>query len=110
MNLDHRVSKHPRDWGALQLETTVDFQHGHWFPVTMTGGLGFQIEHHLFPTLSYSRLGEIAPIVQQTCDEFDVPYFYFPTATQALGAHYRFLRQMGRKVVRAESGEVPVQT
>jgi linoleoyl-CoA desaturase len=96
MNLEERRSAHPRDWGAQQLETTADFHHGHWLPVTFFGGLGFQIEHHLFPTLSYSRLAEVAPIVRKTCEEFDVPYFYYPNIGRAIAAHYRFLRRMGR--------------
>lgn len=96
MNLEGRVQRHPRDWGALQLETTVDFQHGHWLPTTFFGGLGYQIEHHLFPTLSYSRLQQVAPIVQQTCKEFGVPYFYYPTAFHAYWAHVKFLRRMGQ--------------
>ena len=85
-----------RDWGETQLETTVDFQHGHWLPVTFLGGLGYQIEHHLFPTISYSRLQEIVPIVRATCEEFGVPYHYQPTAWGAFKAHVRFLRNMGR--------------
>src|SRR5262249_40121929 len=96
MNLDRRQSRNPRDWGALQLETTADFHHGHWLPATFFGGLGYQIEHHLFPTLSYSRLEAIAPIVKKTCEEFGVPYHYFPTGFRAYAAHYRFLRRMGR--------------
>lgn len=97
MNLDHRKSRHPRDWGALQLETTADFQHGHWLPTMFFGGLGYQIEHHLFPTLSYSRLADIAPIVRATCKEFGVPYFYYVTGAHAFAAHYRFLKRMGRR-------------
>lgn len=96
MNLAHHPDPHPRDWGVAQMRTTVDFQHGHWLPVTFFGGLGYQIEHHLFPTISYSRLHEIVPIVRKTCEEFGVPYYYYPTAWSALVAHYRFLRDMGR--------------
>lgn len=96
MNLDGRLSPQKGDWGALQVETTVDFQHGHWLPTTFLGGLGYQTEHHLFPTLSYSRLKEIAPIVRQTCAEFGLPYFYEPTALHALLAHARFLVRMSR--------------
>jgi len=96
MNTFDRIAPHPRDWGAQQLFTTVDFQDGHWLPVTLAGGLGYQIEHHLFPTLSYSRLREVAPIVRETCQEFGVPYFYYPTYASALRAHYRFLRDLGR--------------
>lgn len=97
MNVAGRPSTQPDDWGALQLETTVDFRHGHWLPVTFFGGLGYQIEHHLFPTISYSRLDEIVPIVKQTCAEFDVPYYYYPTAWSALRAHYVFLRELGAR-------------
>ncbi|MDH3600935.1 MAG: fatty acid desaturase [Candidatus Tectomicrobia bacterium] len=105
MNLDKRISEHPKDWGAQQLETTVDFQHGHWFPVTFSGGLGYQIEHHLFPTLSYSRLKEVAPIVRKTCEEFNIPYFYFPTVFHTYAAHFRFLKRMGKK--QSEHGGKP---
>lgn len=101
-----RPSTHPRDWGVQQLETTADFHHGHWLPVMFFGGLGFQIEHHLFPTLSYSRLAEIAPIVRRTCEEFGVPYFYYPNVGRAILAHYRFLRRMGRRAAAAASSLV----
>lgn len=96
MNLDGRTCTQAGDWGALQVETTADFQHGHWLPTTFLGGLGYQLEHHLFPTLSYSRLGAIAPIVRQTCAEFGLPYFYYPTAAHALWAHMQFLVRMSK--------------
>lgn len=96
MNLAARKCPQAGDWGALQVQTTVDFQHGHWLPTTFLGGLGYQLEHHLFPTVSYSRLGEIAPIVKATCEEFGLPYFYYPTAAHALLAHARFLLRMSR--------------
>lgn len=96
MNLERRTNRHPRDWGALQAETTADFQHGHWLPTTFFGGLGYQIEHHLFPTLSYSQLEKVAPIVRKTCEEFGVPYFYYPTVFHAILAHQRFLYRMSK--------------
>lgn len=96
MNLDARRSRHPRDWGALQAETTADFHHGHWLPTTFFGGLGYQLEHHLFPTLSYSQLHKVAPIVRATCEEFGIPYFYYPTVFHALWAHAAFLWRMSR--------------
>ena len=96
MNLEGRKSTQAGDWGALQCETTADFQHGHWLPTTFFGGLGYQLEHHLFPTLSYSRLQGIVPIVRATCAEFGVPYFYYPTAWHAICAHMSFLVRMSR--------------
>jgi linoleoyl-CoA desaturase len=96
MNLERRNNRHPKDWGALQAETTADFHHGHWLPTTFFGGLGYQLEHHLFPTLSYSQLEKVAPIVRKTCEEFGVPYFYYPTVFQAILAHQRFLYRMSK--------------
>lgn len=93
MGLDRSASG-DLDWGARQVWTTADFHHGHWLPTTFFGGLGYQLEHHLFPTISYSRLPAIAPIVRATCAEFGLPYFYYPTVLHALGAHLRFLRRM----------------
>lgn len=96
MNIEGRICPQNGDWGALQVQTTVDFQHGHWLPTTFLGGLGYQTEHHLFPTLSYSRLKEIAPIVRRTCEEFGLPYFYEQTAARALWSHAHFLYRMSR--------------
>lgn len=40
----------------------------------LMGGINFQIEHHLFPSMSHMLYAEIAPIVQAACAEFDIPY------------------------------------
>lgn len=42
-----------------------------------------QVEHHLFPGFCHFYYPAIAPIVQQTCKEFDVPYHCFPTVRGA---------------------------
>jgi fatty acid desaturase len=38
------------------------------------GGLNYQIEHHLFPTLPRNRLGEAQQLVRSFCEERGVPY------------------------------------
>jgi fatty acid desaturase len=38
------------------------------------GGLNYQIEHHLFPTMPRNRLGEARQVVKQFCAERGVPY------------------------------------
>lgn len=98
MNAEKKPKKYPRDWGSLQVESTVNFEHGNWFLTMMTGGLGYQIEHHLFPTISYSRLHEIAPIVKETCKEFDLPYHYYPTLFSVYRAHFSYIKSMSKKV------------
>ena len=38
------------------------------------GGMNFQVEHHLFPSLNHAHYQEVSLIVQATCKEFDIPY------------------------------------
>jgi fatty acid desaturase len=39
------------------------------------GGLNYQIEHHLFPTMPRNRLCEARPVVKQFCATRGVPYY-----------------------------------
>ncbi|MQA80215.1 MAG: acyl-CoA desaturase [Streptosporangiales bacterium] len=41
-----------------------------WF----LGGLNYQIEHHLFPSMPRANLGKAVPIVRDYCKEIGVPY------------------------------------
>ena len=38
------------------------------------GGLNYQIEHHLFPTMPRNRLGKAQPIVRAFCEEHGIEY------------------------------------
>jgi fatty acid desaturase len=38
------------------------------------GGLNYQIEHHLFPTIPRKRLKEVQPIVKRFCEQRAIPY------------------------------------
>lgn len=82
------------EWAAHQMRTTANFANGnpawHWF----SGGLNHQIEHHLFPSISHTHYSEIRQIVQDTADEFGLPYNHFVTYGEALRSHYRHLRTL----------------
>ena len=41
----------------------------------MYGGLNYQIEHHLFPTVPRNKLASVRPIVRQFCRERNIPYY-----------------------------------
>jgi linoleoyl-CoA desaturase len=60
------------------------------------GGLNFQIEHHLFPTLSHVNYPAIAGVVEQTCREYGVPYNVNRSFGGAVASHFRWLKRMGR--------------
>jgi fatty acid desaturase len=38
------------------------------------GGLNYQIEHHLFPSLARNQLREAQGIIRQFCDELEISY------------------------------------
>ena len=53
-----------------------------------TGGLCYQVEHHLFPELPSNRLPEIAARVRELCDKYDLPY----TSGSLAGQYFQTLR------------------
>ena len=40
----------------------------------LSGNLGYQIEHHLFPDLPSNRYAEISVRVRALCEKYDLPY------------------------------------
>lgn len=84
-------------WAVHQLQTTMNFCQTNPFANFVCGGLNFQIEHHLFSRVCHTHYKHIAPIVKETALEFGHPYLEQPTFSGALGAHYRYLKQMGRE-------------
>jgi fatty acid desaturase len=49
---------------------------GSWFGLVefYYGGLNYQIEHHLFPTMSRNKLKKVRPIVMEFCAAHAIPY------------------------------------
>ena len=87
-------------WHEWQVRTSVDFCQGDGpvarFVTWFAGGLNYQTEHHLFPTFPHTVYPAIAPIVAETCADFDIPYHVHPTLRAALRSHYRHVREMSR--------------
>ncbi|MET9019662.1 acyl-CoA desaturase [Actinopolymorpha sp. NPDC004070] len=48
--------------------------HGGWFVDRALGGLNYQIEHHLFPTMPMTNLSRAQPLVQAFCEEHGISY------------------------------------
>lgn len=86
------LTKH-RD--AHQLITSSSFSNT---PIVnwLMGGLNFQIEHHLFPWLSYWYYPKIAAITRQTAKEFDLPYNYYESVGAAVLSHYRYMKHLSK--------------
>jgi len=47
---------------------------GGWAMTLLMGGLNYQVEHHLFPSMSRPHLARARDIVREHCLQHDVPY------------------------------------
>ena len=56
-----------------QLVGAANIDGGPMFHV-MSGNLGYQVEHHLYPDMPSTRYGEIAPKVREICQRYGLPY------------------------------------
>ena len=48
----------------------------------ISGNLGYQVEHHLYPDMPSTRYAEIAPRVKELCERYELPYNSGPFLTQ----------------------------
>ena len=60
-------------WYVRQLLGAANIDGGPLFHV-ISGNLGYQVEHHLFPDMPSTRYGEIAPKVREICERYELPY------------------------------------
>jgi linoleoyl-CoA desaturase len=89
----------PNNWAIHQLLTTTNYSNAsRWFS-WYVGGLNFQIEHHLFPSVCHVHYRKISGIVSQTANEFGLPYKSVKTFLGALVMHARLLKQLGKQPV-----------
>jgi linoleoyl-CoA desaturase len=79
-----------------QLKTTANFSTRSKLVTWYTGGLNFQVEHHLFPTINHVHYPKIAEIVRKTAAEFKLPYNEYRTTVEALKGHFAHLKHMGQ--------------
>jgi fatty acid desaturase len=93
---------------VLERESTLDFLHrqvitsrniyGDPFVDFWYGGLNYQIEHHLFPTMPRRNLKHAQVIVKTFCQEYEIDY----AETNILGSYRAILQQL-REVGMAQS-------
>jgi fatty acid desaturase len=77
------------DFLRKQVLTSRNVKGGRFIDIAL-GGLNYQIEHHLFPSMPSPNLGRAQPIVQAYCAERGIPYH----ATGFFASHLEALRHM----------------
>jgi fatty acid desaturase len=71
--------------GAANIEGSPMFH-------VMSGNLGYQVEHHLYPDMPSTRYGEIAPRVKEICKRYGLPYNTGPFSKQLGSVQRTILR------------------
>lgn len=61
------------DFFTKQVRTSRNIAGG-WWASALMGGLNYQVEHHLFPSMPRPHLAKARLIVRDACQRFDVPY------------------------------------
>jgi NADPH-dependent stearoyl-CoA 9-desaturase len=58
----------------------------------ISGNLGYQVEHHLYPDMPSTRYGEIAPRIKEICRRYELPYNTGPLRKQLGSVQRTILR------------------
>ncbi|HTF81890.1 MAG TPA: acyl-CoA desaturase [Cytophagales bacterium] len=91
---DH-VGSMENNWAIHQMYTTANFGTKSKITSFFTGGLNFQIEHHLFPQICHVHYPVLSEIVKKKAWEFQIPYIEYTSFYDALKSHMALLKQLG---------------
>ena len=69
------------EWYLRQILGAANFKGGPLLHI-MSGNLGYQIEHHLYPDLPSNRYAEISVRIRELCEKYDLPYTTGPLHQQ----------------------------
>lgn len=81
------------DFLTKQVRTSRNIAGG-WWATTLMGGLNYQIEHHLFPSMPRPHLAKAREIVRAHCDANDIPYTE-TTLRRSYGIVIEYLNRVG---------------
>lgn len=88
-----RMTDEPVCWCKSQVETSSTY--GGMLAGWITGGLNFQVEHHLFPRMSSAWYPYVAPVVRRVCEKHGVKYAYYPWVWQNMWSSFRYVNEIG---------------
>ncbi|HZG01253.1 MAG TPA: acyl-CoA desaturase [Chitinophagales bacterium] len=94
-NTNGAALKIENEWAVHQVRSTANFATGNRFISWFTGGLNFQVEHHLYPKISHVHYPAIRVFVKETCAAYAVDYNEYPSMLSAMRSHFRFMKHLG---------------
>mmetsp|Transcript_24497 Transcript_24497/g.67674 ORF Transcript_24497/g.67674 Transcript_24497/m.67674 type:complete len:464 (+) Transcript_24497:123-1514(+) len=90
---ENRETGEPVCWFKAQVETSSTY--GGMIAGWLTGGLNFQVEHHLFPRMSSAWYPYIAPAVREICKKHGVRYAFYPWVWQNMISTLKYTHEVG---------------
>ncbi|GAA2242099.1 acyl-CoA desaturase [Rarobacter faecitabidus] len=78
---------------SKQVRTSRNISGG-WWATWLLGGLNYQVEHHLFPSMARPHLAKTRVIVREFCQANNVPYTE-TTLWRSYGIVIRYLNRVG---------------
>ena len=94
------------EWYLRQMLGAANFEGGRLLHI-LSGNLGYQIEHHLFPDLPSNRYAEISVRVRALCARYGIPYTTGPLHRQYGQVIRRILRLSLPNSLRGGRTETP---
>jgi acyl-lipid (7-3)-desaturase (Delta-4 desaturase) len=82
-----------RDWGVQQVATSANW--GGVIGNFMTGGLNLQIEHHMFPAISFMHYPAISKVVREECEARGITYASYATLPEIIGRFNKYMKECG---------------
>jgi len=84
------------NWSQYMLKTSFNFSTKNRLITYFLGGLNFQIEHHLFPNMSYTHYYNIAPMIKEVLQKYGITYNDSGGWLHAVWSHLKYLKRIGQ--------------
>lgn len=85
-----------QNWAVHEMRTTTNFAPASRLFSWYVGGLNYQIEHHLFPSVCHVHYRNLSKIVSATASEYGIPYNSQKSFVAAAWSHAKLLYQLGK--------------
>ncbi|CDF33627.1 polyunsaturated fatty acid desaturase [Chondrus crispus] len=91
-----------QEWAESQIKTTIDYSHDSPLAAYFSGALNYQTIHHLFPCVSQYHYPTVNPLIMDVAKKYGYEFKVYDSYADALAAHIRHLRNLGREGKPAE--------
>jgi len=86
-----------KHWAVKNCFATANWGTGSHFWNFVSSGLNHQVEHHLFPSVSHYLYPCISQVVIDTCREFNIPFYNYPSYAHAWYSMFKHLEALGNE-------------